>query len=515
MDKSLKLKCEYREHQDYNINAECKLFTKLSKITTKFDPSICEYCINAQPKLNLDNEPFKSQYYRLLNNNHELLPISFEYANCIMLGDPINLKHGSISEYLRSESRCHYYGTCTIVPNGNRSCQFCSDRLKIEYLFNKDPNFNIYKKRQKFGDKIKKWAVGVVTAPRKISTITKTIKALEKAGWENGIIFAEPNSYIYQNNNWEYVHRSKRLGIFGNWMLGLYELFIRNIDADAFFMIQDDILVPPNTRNYLERSLWFTETPHLVSLFGMFDNDPEYQWREVYKYEGGPNSIIMSHETVQEILSSLIPLQYYGIQSKKNTSFDDLGIFSLMSKNNWPTFYPKPSISDHIGHYSTHCQQTSRWIYSDRVLCNHQYNDVEHWFIIDNRSKSNLSDLKKNLQQYENINWLIIEDDMNVESYLKDKCKTNWIITTKLMPEDRLLSDIRNEIIKFFTYDELWIKFGFGKVNDKYIYTENGSCKTLCEKTCNLKTCLSELNDNIKCYIIKNGGVFWSKNVAK
>jgi len=518
MDKSSKLNCKHRKHQDYTISAECQKFTELVQVQTEFDPSVCEYCLATSPPLDLASDPFRSQFRRLTNSGVIPPPTTFKDANCILLGDPLNIPSDPlpISEYLNCKHQCHYYRQCTIISNDQKSCQLCPDRLRISYEFNENPDFGIYEPRQKF-DTIRKWAVGVTIAPRRYPTITKSIKALESAGWGTGIIFAEPGSYIDCGPNWPYVHRFKQTGIFGNWILGLYELFIRNIDADAFFMIQDDIVVAPGTRNYLENSLWFTEQPHLVSLFGpnAIDKDPSNGWRSVSNYHGGPNSIIMSHETVQEILSSLIPLRYYGVQSQKKTSFDDLGVFILMSQNNWPVFYPKPSLGDHIGHQSTHCQQTTKWVYSDRVLCNHQYNDVEHWYITDNRTfKADLTALRNNLNKFGPSNWLIITDDIDPYAYLKQHCKSEWIITTELPPDTELLADIRNEIIKYFIYSQRWLKFGFGRLNGQYVYSENGPCRTLCEKSDGLQTCLSLPSPDHDCRIIK-GEVFWSRYAPK
>lgn len=515
MDRLKKSNCEYREHQDYSKPAECKKFTELAGITTTFQPSICAYCLNSKSPLTITSEPFLSQYHRLSNNGAIEPPATFDFANCILLDDPIGMRsdYVEISEYLELKHKCHYYGECNILPRGHINCQLCTNRLRINYEFNNNPDFSIYGKKPKFGN-IEKWAVGITTSARKHPTIVKTIKALEHAGWDTGMIFAEPGSYIDCGSNWDYVYRSKQTGIFGNWILGLYELFIRNINADAFFMTQDDIVMSPNSRKYLEDALWFTDQPHLVSLFGpnAIDQDPSVGWRETSIYNGGPNAIIMSHETVQEILSSLTPLRYYGVQHQKKVSFDDLGIFKLMSEKNWSVFYPKPSIGDHIGHQSTHCRQLTKWVYSDRVLCNHQYYDVEHWYITDNReAKADLTELRKSIEKFGQVNWLVVTDGIDPSEYLKNHCKSEWIITTELRPNTRLLSDIRDEIIKYFIYDMRWLKFGFGILNGRYIYTENGPCRTLCERSDNPQTCLSEQSSDHICKIIK-GEVFWSTN---
>jgi hypothetical protein len=516
MDKLLKLFCEHRKHQDYNKPAECSKFQELTGIHATFDQSACQYCLDTKPTFEITSEPFASKYHRLSIDG--AIQPSFQNANCILLGEPIDQPSDVIdsTDYLKLKHRCCYYGQCTITPQGIANCQTCPGRLRIDYKFNENPDFGIYNCMPKFGT-IRKWAVGITTSVRKNPTIVKTVKSLEHAGWDAGVIFAEPESYIDCGLNWSFVHRFQQIGIFGNWMLGLYELFIRNIDADAFLMMQDDIIIAPNTREYLENALWFTDGPHLVSLLGpnAADKDPSDGWRSAFRYSGGPQALIMSHETVQEILTSLIPLRYYGIQHMKKTSFDDLGIFSLTSNKKWPIYYPKPSIGDHIGHQSTHCQQSTKWTYPDRVLCNHQYYDVEHWYITNNRmAKSDLSELRGILQRFNNVNWLIIDDETEPLSYLKEHCNSEWIITTELPIGTVLLSDIRHEIIKHFSYNKQWLKFGFGSVDGKYVYTENGPCKTLCERSDDLVTCLSDQRHEDDCYVVK-GKPFWSTDAIR
>lgn len=464
MDKSSKLNCNHREHQDYTTSAQCHKFAELTGYKTKFDPSVCQYCLQINQPLDLQHDPLKSQYHRLII-------------------------HG------------------VVAPPSN-----CSEQLQIKYEAYDRPDFNIYGKQPKYRQ-IAKWAVGVITAPRKHQTLVKTIKAIERAGWDNGVIFAEPGSCNDVKGNWAYVNRYKKTGIFGNWMLGLYELFIRNIDADAFLMIQDDIVIAPDTRNYLDNALWFTESPHLVSLFTLkaIDDNPECGWRSTTIYHGGPTAIVMSHETVQEIISSLIPLRYYGIQKQKGTSFDDLGIFALMAHKQWPVFYPKPSIGDHIGHQSTHCQQAAKWSYSDHVLVSQQYNDVEHWFITDNRRNNDISAIYNNLEQFKPYNWLAITDELDPIAYLEKHCQSEWIITTNLCYGTTLKCDIRHEIIQHFAYEEQWLKFGFGLLNGQYVYTENGPCQTLCEKRASIKTCLSTPKD----YKIISHKPFWASDIIK
>lgn len=491
MERYSKYNCQYREHQNYDTPARCYKFIELAKADAQFHPSVCRYCIDNNADLSIANEPFKSQYNRLVKRNKLN---TFNNADCIMLGEHSN--NADIQEYLNSPTECNYYNECVV----NRNCITCKNKIKGIYEFNQEPDYSVFGSMQKYGS-VEKWAIGVITAPRNIPTLTKTIKSISNAGWNNGIIFAEPGIYE-QHHNWKYCYRSEKIGIFGNWMLGLYELFIRNIDADAFIMIQDDIILPPGLKKYLENSLWFTDNDHIVSLFtpASVSRDQPDGWHKTSEYNGGPAVIVMSHGAVRKILSSTIPLQFYGAQKTSNSSFDDLGIFLI---DNLEVYYPIPSISDHIGHISTHCKQLPVNIQPSRTLCNHQYIDVEHWFITDNRCGRDISDLKLIMSNIENANWLIINHDDDTHTI---KCDTEWIMTTRLPIGTKILSDVREQLIRQFVYREEWFNFGYGEVDGNMVYTKDGPLLTLCERSANMKTCLVECKEAK----IINSKQYWS-----
>jgi hypothetical protein len=62
---------------------------------------------------------------------------------------------------------------------------------------------------------------------------------------------------------------------FGNWWLGLLELYLRNPLADLFAVFQDDILMCRNTREYVEASIGdFTQKNPKPPYFNLFTCKP-------------------------------------------------------------------------------------------------------------------------------------------------------------------------------------------------------------------------------------------------
>ena len=87
-----------------------------------------------------------------------------------------------------------------------------------------------------------RWAVGLTTCPERADMLTRTLVSLDNAG------IPDPRLFI------DGVHRCPRVRAFGNWLLGLLELYIRDPRADLFLMLQDDLLAGRGLRAYLESS---------------------------------------------------------------------------------------------------------------------------------------------------------------------------------------------------------------------------------------------------------------------
>jgi len=112
------------------------------------------------------------------------------------------------------------------------------------------------------------WAVGVTTAPRRETTLTRTVASLESAGWTSIRLFAEPGlSPPTELGRLAVSARDQRLGAFANFYLGLVELVLRQPLADAYMMCQDDVVFTAGLRAYLEHSLWPAGEIGVVSVY--------------------------------------------------------------------------------------------------------------------------------------------------------------------------------------------------------------------------------------------------------
>jgi hypothetical protein len=97
------------------------------------------------------------------------------------------------------------------------------------------------------------WASGVTTVPERFqTTLPRTLLSLKNAG------FPEPRLFIdgYDRDpglQLPTTVRHDRIRVVGNWMLALWELYIRDPSATRYAIFQDDLIAYRNLRLYLER----------------------------------------------------------------------------------------------------------------------------------------------------------------------------------------------------------------------------------------------------------------------
>jgi hypothetical protein len=110
-----------------------------------------------------------------------------------------------------------------------------------------------------------RWAYGVTTCEKRLETLLPaTLKSLAAGGFDKPRLFVDGIGddvgsvrhvlYKYDPSyiGLEVTQRWPAIKTYGNWVLGLWELFLREPDADAYAMFQDDLLMCRNVRQYLE-----------------------------------------------------------------------------------------------------------------------------------------------------------------------------------------------------------------------------------------------------------------------
>lgn len=169
---------------------------------------------------------------------------------------------------------CFFLGDQT----GLRDCKSCGGKVQLKVFACRHPLHQETTLQQCRGcldhepqlraGGIKKWAVGITTAPREQPTLERTVRSLASAGWKLPRIFAEPGVELPDIcEHLPLTRRDAALGGWPNWLLALGELVLREPHADAYFLVQDDVEFCRNIRTYLEQTLWPAERTGMVSVY--------------------------------------------------------------------------------------------------------------------------------------------------------------------------------------------------------------------------------------------------------
>jgi hypothetical protein len=111
------------------------------------------------------------------------------------------------------------------------------------------------------GDDVRRitWAYGVTTVPvRRKKLLPDTLASLREVGFPDPVLFLDGGDHrlalSYEDEfQLPVVNRQPKILTFGNWALGLAELYIRNPLCTYYAMFQDDFVCSKNLRSYLER----------------------------------------------------------------------------------------------------------------------------------------------------------------------------------------------------------------------------------------------------------------------
>lgn len=115
-----------------------------------------------------------------------------------------------------------------------------------------------------------KWSIGVTTAARGRISLDRSLVSLHQAGWDvrrDVLVFAEPEATVVEGV--PTLRREDRYGAWRNWFESLRHLVESDPDADAYIMLQDDVLYAKNIRQWLERSLW-PDDPEKIGFVSLY-----------------------------------------------------------------------------------------------------------------------------------------------------------------------------------------------------------------------------------------------------
>lgn len=201
------------------------------------------------------------------------------------------------------------------------------------------------------------WTVGVTTvSSRRETTLPRTMASLCDGGFKVDRLFVDDceDPSPYKEYGCDVTCRDPRIRTHGNWVLALYELFIRQPNAAHFAIFQDDLICYNNLREYLDR----VEKPRLgyLNLYTFPVNQQRAPnktgWFESNQLGKGAVGLVFSNQAVEVLLTH--PHMFGRPRNAaRGWRAVDGGIVDSFRKSGWKEYCHNPSLIQHIGTHSS------------------------------------------------------------------------------------------------------------------------------------------------------------------
>lgn len=206
--------------------------------------------------------------------------------------------------------------------------------------------------------RVRRWAVGVTTAPRTLPTLEVCLESLARAGWESPRLFIDGPAPV--PGPFEALPRTvhePQMGAWPTYLLALNELLMREPWADAYLLVQDDARFFDRgpLRPYLERCLWPGGSTCLVSLYCCAkDTAATDGWQAPRGVvQSGPVALVYPREVAKAFVTSPSVFRRRWSSDAKAAATIGGAITSWASAAGVPIWLPTPSLAQHIGETST------------------------------------------------------------------------------------------------------------------------------------------------------------------
>lgn len=255
--------------------------------------------------------------------------------------------------------KCGKFGECSIKKDVGVAC--CNGRANERGVFEPCPGYQSKAEepaKPRPSRRPIKWAYGVTTIPaRRGNLLPATLASLRRAGFDAPRLFVDGSK---DAPSWEsefgleVTVRFPAIRTFGNWVLSLGELFIREPMAQRYAIFQDDIVVAKDLRAYLD-SAPFPEKVYL-NLYTVPENEAlaagRKGWYESNQKGKGALGLVFDRAGVITLLTHLHMIER-PMHARKGWRNVDGGIVTAMRKAGYKELVHAPSLVQHAGTVST------------------------------------------------------------------------------------------------------------------------------------------------------------------
>lgn len=212
------------------------------------------------------------------------------------------------------------------------------------------------------------WAVGVTTAPRSFGSAKTCLDSLRINGWKPHV-FAEPGSELPEElGDCEYTLNPERLGVWRNFVNMGKSLLKEYPKAKLFLLVQDDTVVVPGVRAFVEPRLlkgWpGGKSACFVSLYTpeQYAKGKKVGCHRIHtKSLWGACALVFTRETLSSLLGHSIAKSWNGVRFKTRTrpreswevANSDTAVGKIANAQKRGMFFYVPSLAQHVAPVSS------------------------------------------------------------------------------------------------------------------------------------------------------------------
>ncbi len=202
------------------------------------------------------------------------------------------------------------------------------------------------------------WSYGILTVPQRLADglLQRTITSLAGAGFEKPRLFVDgcADASGYERFGLPLTVREPRVQTFSNWLLSLWELYTRDVDADRFVIFEDDLVTYKNLRQYLEQTEYSKES--YLNLYTFPANQQlcpngREGWYISNQRGLGAVALVFNQEAAKLILTSPHMIAHLSNPIKRGRRHRsvDGGIVTAFKQAGWKEQVHNPSLVQHTG----------------------------------------------------------------------------------------------------------------------------------------------------------------------
>ena len=204
------------------------------------------------------------------------------------------------------------------------------------------------------------WSYGVTTVPKRLDTLLpRTLESLSAAGFPEPRLFVDGEvssavHIIYQHFGLEVTNRYPAVRTYGNWVLALWELYIREPEADRYAIFQDDLIIYSNLRTYLEQCKYPKKDGYWNLYTYPINQKPppseDYQgWHESNQNGRGAVALVFNRPTVTDLFAQQ-PFIAHPQNSRRGHKSVDGTVVSSLKNAGRKEYIHSPTLVQHTGH---------------------------------------------------------------------------------------------------------------------------------------------------------------------